>query len=283
MRFHNERNNYQRKQKQVRQFEFNSLAEFYKYITNTPYNSVYKCSFKSSIDNSKNNKKFTGTNNFDEAANLLKHGWKEGSAKLVKKIEAKMKKMEFITKAQQVKSVVGYQAIIPNYLAGNPLNMINKKMVPVKQKIITINKNIGYASKYTKDKIEEESIKVFQIVKKLESQGMRVNLNIVQGFEVEDMKIIVKIRIKNSTEKLNLSKLAFPMIHPSMLRRLLFRFLEVVPNVSNKYLSSYGRPVYTDDMKKYVKDNEYIIPNILTKSANEIRTLEDIKELREYN
>lgn len=264
--------------KLVRQFEFSSLAEFYEYITTTSYNSTYQNSEKSSIEGSKD---FTGTEDFNEAVDLFKHGWKEGSAKLTKKLEAKMKRMEPTTRAQQVKSVAGYQAIVPNYLAGDPLNMINKKMVPVKQKVITINKNIGYAARISKEKIEEESIKAFQLVKKLENQGMRVNLNIVQGFEVEDMKIIIKIRIKSSTEKLNISKLAFPMVHPSMLRRLFFRFLEVVPNASERYRYGYGRPVYADDMKKYVKDNEYVIPNILTKSVNDIRTLEDIKELRE--
>lgn len=267
------------KRKEIRQFEFNSLAEFYNYITNTPFNSVFSKEYdRSSISG---DKYFTGTEDFNEAVELFKHGWKEGSAKLTRKLEAKMKKMEPTVKSQQVRSVSGYQAIIPNYLAGDPLNMINKKMVPVKQKVITINKNIGYAARVPKEKIEEESIKAFQLIKKLENQGMRVNLNIVQGFDVEDMKIIVKIRIKNSTEKLNLSKMAFPMVHPSMLRRLLFRFLEVVPNVSSKYRVGYGRPVYMEDMKKYIKENEYVIPNILNKSVDEIRTLEDIKELRE--
>ena len=104
---------------------------------------------------------------------------------------------------------------------------------------------------------------------------MRVNLNIVSGFDVPDMRIIVKIKVKNSTEKLNISKLAFPLVHPSMLRRLLFRFLEVVPKASKKYVYAYGRPVYANTIKKYTKENEYVLPEKINE-VDKINCLEDL-------
>lgn len=258
--------------KQVRIFEFNSLNEFYSYICDTPINDTFRWQKHESVEGSQ---KFTGTENFNEAIELFKNGWKEGSQNLTKRLEAKMKSMEPTMKVKTQRSVAGYQVLVPNYLSGDPMSMLSKKMVPVKQKVVTLNKSIAYNCRVTKEEIEEESIKAFQLIKKVEAQGMRVNLNIIQGFDVNEMRIILKIRLKNSTEKLNLSKLAFPLVHPSMLRRLSFRFLEVAPNVSQQYVFGYGRPVYANEVKKYVGDNEYVLPERI-EDVNKIKSLEDL-------
>lgn len=258
--------------KEIRIFEFNSLNEFYNYICETPFNDAFRFQEHESVDGSES---FTGTSSFEEAIDLFKYGWKDGSKKLTKKLNAKQKAMQPIMKAKNKRDVAGYQVIVPSYLSGDPMSMINKKMVPVKQKVITLNKTIAYPCKVTKDEIEEESIKAFQLIKKVEAQGMRVNLNIVSGFDVPDMRIIVKIKVKNSTEKLNISKLAFPLVHPSMLRRLLFRFLEVVPKASKKYVYYYGSPVYANAIKKYTKENEYVLPEKINE-VDKINCLEDL-------
>ena len=258
--------------KQVRIFEFNSLNEFYSYICDTPINDTFRWEKHASVDGTQ---RFTGTENFNEAVELFKNGWKEGSQKLTKRLETKMKSMEPTMKAKTQRSVAGYQVLVPSYLSGDPMSMLSKKMVPVKQKVVTLNKSIAYNYRVPKEEIEEESIKAFQLIKKVEAQGMRVNLNIIQGFDVNEMRIILKIRLKNSTEKLNLSKLAFPLVHPSMLRRLSLRFLEVVPNASRQYVFGYGRPVYIDEMKKYVGDNEYVLPERI-EDVSKIKSLEDL-------
>lgn len=258
--------------KEIRIFEFNSLNEFYNYICETPFNDTFRFQEHASVTGSDS---FTGTSSFEEAVDLFKYGWKDGSKKLTKKLNAKQKAMQPIMKAKNKRDVAGYQVIVPSYLSGDPMSMINKKMVHVKQKVITLNKTIAYPCKVTKDEIEEESIKAFQLIKKVEAQGMRVNLNIVSGFDVSDMRIIVKIKVKNSTEKLNISKLAFPLVHPSMLRRLLFRFLEVVPKASKKYVYYYGSPVYANAIKKYTKENEYVLPEKINE-VDKINCLEDL-------
>ena len=47
--------------------------------------------------------------------------------------------------------------------------MLSKKMVPIKQKIVTLNKSIDYNGGVSANQIVDESIKAMQIVKKLES------------------------------------------------------------------------------------------------------------------
>jgi hypothetical protein len=46
--------------------------------------------------------------------------------------------------------------------------MMNKKMTPVKQKVITVNKSLDYSAGTSSEKIVDESIKAMQIIKKLE-------------------------------------------------------------------------------------------------------------------
>src|SRR5699024_11437952 len=73
-----------------------------------------------------------------------------------------------------------------------------------------------------------------------------------------------------SNEKLNISKLAFPLVNPSMLRRLFFRFIEVYPNVTNSFVCGYGRPADSDEIRKIFK-NEYLLPNFIRKDRSEER------------
>ena len=157
--------------------------------------------------------------------------------------------------------------------------MINKKMVPIKQKVITLNKSIDYNCCVDADQIIEESVKAMQIVKKLEAQGYRCNLNIVLGSEAGGKQFVMKIRIKSANEKLNVSKLAFPLVHPSMLRRLFFRFIEVYPKVtSNFVVNGYGRPASSSQLRDVFK-GEYLIPNFVKKDVNTIQTLNDLENI----
>lgn len=154
-------------------------------------------------------------------------------------------------------SVQGYQAVVPLYLNGCPQNMVNSKMVSVKQKIITLNKSVSYSAYTTTRQIEDESVKAMQIVKRLESQGYRCNLNIVLGVFKGTRRFIVKIRIKNANEKLNVSKLAFPMVHPSMLRCLFFRFIEVYPKVTSVFSYGYGHPIKGGALREFLDKIEF--------------------------
>lgn len=254
--------------------EFSSLGEFYDYICNTPFNNAFRWAKHSSVDGSLY---FTKTRDFKEATDLFKKGWSDMSTKLVQKLKVAEQKTMPTMKPKTTLGVAGYQAIVPLYLNGIPTNMVNKKMVPVKQKIVTLNKSINYSCKVTTEEIIEESIKALQIVKKIESQGFRCNLNIVLG-AMEDKKILVKIRIKSANEKLNVSKLAFPLVHPSMLRRLFFRFIEVHPTVTKEFVYGYGRPANTSEIRDAFP-GEYLLPPFIQKDVNQITGIEDLENI----
>lgn len=257
--------------------EYDSLHEFYEYLIHTPFNDAFCWAKHFSVDG---DYYFTKTRDFSEAVELFKNGWSDMATKLVQKLKVIESKTEPTMKPKNVLGVAGYQAIVPLYLQGVPNNMVTKKMTPVKQKVITLNKSIDYNGGVSADQIIEESIKAMQIVKKLEAQGYRCNLNIVLGTTAgfPSKQFVVKVRIKSANEKLNVSKLAFPLVHPSMLRRLFFRFIEVYPNVTKSFVSGYGRPATSDEMRNIFK-GEYLLPNFIKKDVNTIKTIDDLENI----
>lgn len=253
--------------------EFDSIKEFYDYLCKTPFNEAFRWEKHSSVDGDKH---WTKTESFEEAAQLLKNGWSVMASNLVQKLKVIESKTEPTMKPRNKLDIVGYQPVIPLYLQGVPNNMMNKKMVPVKQKVITLNKSIDYDNGVKANEIVEESIKAMQIIKKLEVQGYRCNLNIVLGSLESKKGFFIKIRIKSANEKLNVSKLAFPLAHPSMLRRLFFRFIEVYPNITKDFVYGYGKPASSYELRNIFK-GEYLLPNFIKKDVNTIKGIEDLE------
>ena len=256
--------------------QFDSLTDFYNYCISTPFNEVFRWDTPSSITGSSN---FTKTQSFDEAIELFKNGWSDMASKLTQKLKVVENETQPIMRPKSFMSVAGYQAIVPLYLQNAPNNMMNKKMVPAKQKVITLNKSVGYHGGVKADQIIDESIKAMQIVKKLEAQGLRVNLNIVLGSKADGKQFIMKVRIKSANEKLNVSKLAFPLVHPSMLRRLFLRFIEVYPKITKGFKYGYGAPTGSSDLRTVFK-GEYLLPTFINKDINKINTIEDLEGIQ---
>lgn len=262
--------------------QFNTIREFNDYINKTPLNALFRWSSLASSKTSVNRTKFTGTKNYDEAQDLLKYGWDDMSKKLEQKLNIVCKEMEPTTKNKAQFDVVGFQASVPRYLQGIPTSMVNKKKVPTKQKVITVVKNIGYSCSVTTEEIIEESVKALAIVKKLEAQGFRVNLDIITALCSSDRRnlekdevAICRIRIKSASERLNISKVAFIMVHPSMLRRLVFRFIEVEPNIkSSTFTSYYGYPINEyQKVKQLINKGELYLHNFIGDIDIEIKNL----------
>ena len=257
---------------------YKSIQEFYNYLINTPINKSFRWEELKSV---KNDYSFTGTNSFDDAVDLLKNGYKDGSSKLQKRLKVEETKMATITKRKTVYGVQGYQPCVPLYLNGVPTNMITTVNKPVKQKIVILNKDVSYNALFLKDEIEEESIKAFRIIRKLESQGYRCELNVVLGtserFKSKPRAFACRVRIKSADERLNISKMVFPLIHPSMLRRLYFRFIEVYPEVTKQFTSGYGVPIKADVLRELY--DGYLLPKKMDIDVDKIRSVDDLKNI----
>ena len=252
--------------------EFTSVNEFESYITNSPLNAVFRWEELSSV---KGTQSFTQTKSYEEATDLFKNGWDSMAQNITHQLNVK-KCQTLDTHVQKVMfDVVGFQASVPRYLQGIPTNMVNKKLVPIKQKVITLNKDISYNAMTSTRDIIDASIQTLQLIKKIEAQGIRVNLNLIFGAKADKNTEVVKIRLKSANERLNISKLAFPLVHPSMLRRLLFRYIEVAPTVTKGFKWGYGYPLDGSQLKAYCKD-EYVLPRLFDGDITQINDLATI-------
>lgn len=220
---------------------------------------------------------FCKTNTFTDAYKMLTEGWYEGSKKLEKCLS--LEKGSTFNKLERkfIQDVVGFQSIVSNYLMGIPKSMVNSKMVMRKEKVVTLNYCVSFSCRVSVNTIEENCITAFRIIKAIEAAGTRVNLNVFYVGHVYDYQTstkrynLIKLRIKGANERLNVAKMAFPMVHPSFLRRILFRAIEVSPSFTREYVRGYGRVVSNDEFAEVFKDKlkgEYIIPTYIANSIN---------------
>jgi hypothetical protein len=217
----------------------------------------------------KGTKSFTMTSNYSEAQELLLNGWDEGAKKLTSKLNIANRSLQTKEVRKMIYDIVGFQANVPLYLQGVPTNMVNYKKVKKEQKVITLVKSVTYLAMVSAERIMEDSIKFLQIVQAIEAKGIRVNIDVVNhtvlGSSNEEM--LMRVRIKKASERLNISKMSFPLLHPSFFRRIIFRVMEDELRVKGSWGHGYGRPASPSDTTKHLAKGEYYIPVLISQDA----------------
>jgi len=247
----------------IKMEEFGSIGEFLSTIHSRSLNSVFDDGNELASQR-KGRADWSGTDDYPEALDLLEKGWSIEAQTLAKAVPIAQKtQMGASQRHKPVYSVVGGQASVPRYLQGIPTNMIDRKAIPMKHKILVLNKSMTYAAKTNVERIRQEGIKTLRIIQTLEARGYRTKLFIVfsttEGYETN----AVRICIKRPEERLSLQKIAFPMVHPAMLRRIGFRWLETAPNLKDsKYRWGYGTPDFASLMD-VLDRKEIMLPGFL--------------------
>ena len=255
----------------------------YKYYQFDNMNSLLKlieendsiCYTRSRDSNAKDFVGFYGTDTFEQAIDYAKHGWTTGIEQMKTKINVKAQNDQF----KNVYDVAGGHVSVPRYLVGVPTNMIRKVPVERKDKVITVVRFCAALGSVSTNTMIENAIKFVQIIQNLEANGYRCNVDVAFGSSknyIHDLKpgdyknySVVRVRIKKSSERLNIAKMCFPLVHPSMFRRLVFRLREMNEDysywagpgdVASFYRSTYNSHDGDNFAKKFVNKNEYIVP-----------------------
>ena len=230
--------------------EFDSIGEMVSFLDTSSDNKMYPQRSSESRD-----KKFAYTSTYKEAMDLLLHGWTEAAGKMTRTLKT-LPQAAPIKRQKSVYSVAGHTASVPRYLQGVPTNMIASVPDRRKQPVIVINHSIAYPARVKAEDILAEGIKALQVVQAIEASNRNVKLNIICVSEDRNFKRGFKVCIKQPGERLNISKMAFPLAHPSMLRRMFFKYMEVEPDMPISF-DGYGRPC-NDDCSKFYPDEMYI-------------------------
>jgi hypothetical protein len=253
---------------------FEDISDLISTLKSRPYNSNVmrgqSCSTDFCLDG------WSGTKTYDEAMDLLTKGWTPESEKLTKKVPIKSISSN-VKNSRPSYGVVGYQASVPRYLQGIPTSMVNRKPDVKKQKIITLYKSLSYNAGWSSEEIEIEGAKALQIIQALEGQGFRVKMNMAwmdkSGYEV----VALLVCVKKPEERFSLAKMAFPLVHTSMLRRIGFKWLETNPNLTDYgFRGGYGRP-YDFGLPAILEKNAYLLPHKIDDVAKFVESIVSVQ------
>ena len=186
-------------------------------------------------------KKFTGTKSFDEATGFIKHGWPEG----VKKLKTELDNIKKVTAPalECIFDVAGEEPDVGRYLSGEPENMVEYQTVNRDGiKFIDIYVCYSYNCSWSTRDVIKRGATILSNIDGLEANGYRCKIIGYQSAQYSRRRkktgLQVTVLLKDYNEALELDRMAFCLVSPSMYRRMGFKLDELhQPSMSNE---SYG-------------------------------------------
>ena len=256
--------------------QFGSITELMKTLGERKENNA---AMKGKHSENDNDVSFYGTKTYKEAVDLLENGWTEKLEEVKEKFNAAAR-ANASTSVERVRpstGVVGYAPCVPNAIRGLPNSMITSERVPNKVKAVSVVYGTTVASSWTTNEMIKCGIAVLKLVNSLELEGYRVKL-VLEAFSAEknSSSATMLVDVKDYRQQIDLKKLCFPIIHPAMFRRICFKWLETVPNLTERGFSyGYGTPLTSEYQKhskelkdrfKVLGENDYYISAYMVKS-----------------
>lgn len=221
---------------------FDNIQQLIHMCQTRPRNKVFKNESPASRKTGEDRKSFTGTYDYEEAENLIRNGFHDPLEQIRKGVTKTLEQSKAVPKAIVCNDIIGYAPCVPNAILGIPQSMINKKMTPVKQKVLSLIHDTTSNCGTSKETFIKSGIAVLSLVNSLELRGYRINLSVsFDNSEAGDEHTFATLKVKDARQPLDLLKTTFPFCHPSMLRRFGFAWLETTPELSSgSFRCGYG-------------------------------------------
>ena len=220
--------------------EFEDINSLLRVINSRENNSIMK-----DEDSSKTGSEdFTGTRSYDESVRLIRTGYvdilRDVKEKLAE-ITRQNKQFDIGFRPMPKNSIVGYVPNVPNAIRNIPESMINTNIVPQKRKTLSVVYSIEGNCDETTDFFIKTGTILLAAINTIEKTGVQVKLSVAfmttkQGNETTCPTVV----IKNYGQRFDLQKICFPLAHPSMLRRIGFKWLETTPQITENFAWFYG-------------------------------------------
>lgn len=263
--------------------DFKDIRDFASKIKRRPQRAIY------TSESETGTKKFTGTDTYKQAEDLLLYGgWKTKDFRANMRKVAKLENNIKVPRNETYLARQGFTPCVPNALIGNPLNMYNTKKTRMeKAKVINVNYNVAFSHYFKPETVIARGTVILGAIRVLEKSGYRINLNYIRA--VSDDKgngYVVRIPLKTAREHFDLSKMAFPLAHPSMLRRLVFKWQETnlydgIDNIASGYGTPLGASSCTiknEDVIKHLKGKTKEQQVLINNQTMDIKDESDITE-----
>lgn len=194
---------------------------------------------------------WNGNITWAQAKDYARNGWCEGLEKVAPVI-AQVDELvaHAIPGPVLAYDVVGDAPDVGAYLAGIPENMLTYQEQDGANKMIRVLVNLGASASVSPKALEARGIISCALVDALERVGYRCEVVAVWSSQVRDPKgdaslfYDMKTVLKRAEEPLSLDRLTFALVHPAFFRRIMFRWMELIPDAQDRraYSYGYGRP-----------------------------------------
>lgn len=264
--------------------EFPSVNNLLKTLDCRKTNQIFKGHSLSSENVEEGDCRWYGTSDYNEAKKLITFGYKEHLDKIKHKMKVtakKYNKFQVVNKNAPHSDIVGYVPHVPNAIQNIPNSMINVHKVPQKQKtmhiIYTNSGNCGEKS----DFFINAGVAMLTAVNIIEANGIQVKLDLAfVAAEYGREGAFPTVNLKNYGQRLDLLKICFPITHPSMLRRIGFKWIETNSFIKDDgWTFGYGRSLTDPNaIVNYLKkDDNFVVSNYWIRDHNY-----NIEELLKY-
>ena len=202
----------------------------------------------------KKDKKWTGTESYKQACDMLPIGYLEVLKKMEKNIEQQNKlNAKFVAEIERPlpqNDIYGYIPCVPAAIQGLPKSMVNINRKPMKRKTLHVLYSIAGTCDKDTDWFIKSGTALLSAIDIVERGGIqtKIDLNFFGGVD-DDQYTFPTITIKNYGERYSPQKISFPLVHPSMFRRIGFKWLETNPDIDHHFWA-YGRTPAYDDLAK---------------------------------
>lgn len=239
---------------------FNSIHQMLEIVNKRPNNEAMKGSKSSHTED----EDFTMTKSWEEAIDLFQYGYKDILEEIKTGMKEEAKFQAASSRRKNILSVEGFAPHVPNAILGLPNSMIKTQSEVRKVKAISLVYSITANAGTDASEFVKSGVAALSTIHALELRGIRVNLKIMfYNAKCQNDRAFGTVNLKDYREHLDLQKLCFPVAHPSMFRRIGFKWLETLPGLKNDDWSrGYGRQMETHevlDIKDLLKENEYLL------------------------
>jgi hypothetical protein len=164
---------------------------------------------------------------WERSLELADNGWTEGALAFANKL-AVLPPNEAEPEYQY--DVAGYMPDVPLYCSGDPMHMRNDGHPQGRKPIVHLVVNAIASAFITADEYRNYGAAITAMIAQIEASGRRVELDVVFVDGLRDgTKGIMGWKVKQASDHVDLSAVAYSLAHPAAFRRIGFALIERTP------------------------------------------------------
>lgn len=181
------------------------------------------------------------TVDYAQAQELARFGWPKGRDQMDQSVRNAVHSITYQAAPTRTLDVCGAYPIVPLACAGDPMNMITigedkRAQRPIARFLVSLS----ISGSVSPSVIQTRGAAILSWIDALEAEGIRCEVAIHLGSKLPNGIVESQTIIKRAEDPLDIDRMAYALVHPSMLRRHLFALMERSPRSFEN--SGYGLP-----------------------------------------